>query len=152
MIDIRTKTRMLLIAAVAALLYWSTESVLMTFVFDEHPSVIENFLHPGDHELWMRSFSTVGLFALVLMGQYLLVSRQRTIIAISELLANINTLSGLLPICGWCKKMRNDAGYWKSVEQYISEHTGASFTHSMCPECETKFNAELERKDGFPVG
>jgi hypothetical protein len=45
------------------------------------------------------------------------------------------SISGLLPICANCKKVRDDKGYWRQVEQYISEHTGASFSHAICPEC-----------------
>ncbi len=58
---------------------------------------------------------------------------------VSELqtaLANVKTLSGLLPICAWCKQIRNDKGYWTQLEAYISDHSEASFTHSICPECE----------------
>jgi PAS domain S-box-containing protein len=66
----------------------------------------------------------------------------RLIKELQESLAKVNTLSGLLPICAWCKKLRDDEGYWKSVEDYVSEHTGAEFTHGMCPECQSKYLAE----------
>ena len=65
--------------------------------------------------------------------------RERLIQELQETLAKVNTLSGLLPICAWCKKLRDDKGYWKSVEEYISAHTGAEFTHGMCPECQNKY-------------
>lgn len=61
---------------------------------------------------------------------------------LQESLAKVSTLSGLLPICAWCKKLRDDKGYWKSVEEYISAHTGAEFTHGMCPECLNKYFPE----------
>jgi hypothetical protein len=44
-------------------------------------------------------------------------------------------LSGLLPICAWCKRIRNDAGYWEQVEQYLAKHSDAAFTHSICEDC-----------------
>lgn len=47
-------------------------------------------------------------------------------------------LSGLIPICAWCKKIRTDSGYWQQVETYITENSEASFTHGMCPECKRK--------------
>ena len=50
-------------------------------------------------------------------------------------LASIKTLSGLLPICAQCKKIRDDQGYWNRIEKYISEHTDVSFSHGLCPEC-----------------
>ncbi len=48
---------------------------------------------------------------------------------------NVKTLQGLLPICSACKKIRDDAGYWKQIEEYISTHSEVDFTHSICPEC-----------------
>ena len=58
---------------------------------------------------------------------------------IADSVLEIRKLSGLLPICAWCKKLRDDKGYWKSVEQYLGERTTAEFTHGMCPECQQKF-------------
>lgn len=52
-----------------------------------------------------------------------------------EALAEVQNLSGLLPICSYCKKIRNDDGYWQKVEQYLSAHSKAQFSHSICPEC-----------------
>jgi len=50
--------------------------------------------------------------------------------------------SGLLPICAWCKKIRNDEGYWTDVSTYISERTNADFSHGICPDCYKKVKAE----------
>ncbi len=55
-----------------------------------------------------------------------------------EKIQEIKTLSGLLPICAWCKKIRNDTGYWQQIEGYISEHTAAEFSHGICPTCAEK--------------
>ena len=60
-------------------------------------------------------------------------------------LAKVKTLSGLLPICSACKKIRDDQGYWSQVEGYIQEHTDARFTHSYCPECARKFLSKVEK-------
>lgn len=54
-------------------------------------------------------------------------------------LGEIKTLRGLLPICSICKKIRDDSGYWIQLERYISDHSEAEFTHSMCTECMEKF-------------
>ncbi len=54
-------------------------------------------------------------------------------------------LSGLIPICAWCKRVRDDEGYWKQVEQYISEHSEAEFTHAICPECKQKWDEEARK-------
>jgi hypothetical protein len=50
-------------------------------------------------------------------------------------LAEVKTLSGFLPICTSCKKIRNDEGYWEQIETYIRDRSAAEFTHSLCPEC-----------------
>jgi CheY-like chemotaxis protein len=50
-------------------------------------------------------------------------------------LDEVKTLSGLLPICAWCKKIRADAGYWQQIENYIKARSDAQFTHSICPDC-----------------
>jgi len=49
--------------------------------------------------------------------------------------ARVKTLRGLIPICASCKKVRNDRGYWNQVEQYVSEHSEANFSHGLCPDC-----------------
>jgi AmiR/NasT family two-component response regulator len=54
---------------------------------------------------------------------------------LGEALAKIKTLRGLIPICASCKKIRSDKGYWQQLEEYISEHSEADFTHGLCPEC-----------------
>jgi CheY-like chemotaxis protein len=61
-------------------------------------------------------------------------------------LAKIKTLSGLLPICASCKKIRDDQGYWTQLESYISEHSEAVFTHGCCPECMKKLYPEMYEK------
>jgi len=62
---------------------------------------------------------------------------------LQEALAKIKTLSGLLPICASCKKIRDDKGYWNRIETYISDHSEAEFSHSICPECTKKLYPEL---------
>jgi CheY-like chemotaxis protein len=54
------------------------------------------------------------------------------------LMANIKQLSGLLPICSYCKRIRSDTNYWEQVESYISDHTDARFSHGICPPCLAK--------------
>ena len=58
-------------------------------------------------------------------------------------LAEVKTLSGLLPICAACKKIRDDKGYWNQIEGYIQEHSDAEFSHGVCPECTTKLYPDL---------
>ncbi|HID28799.1 MAG TPA: PAS domain-containing sensor histidine kinase [Desulfobacterales bacterium] len=69
--------------------------------------------------------------------------RERLIRALQEALTKVKTLSGLLPICASCKRIRNDQGYWEQIEAYIRDHSEAEFSHSVCPECSEKLYPEL---------
>lgn len=64
--------------------------------------------------------------------------REKLIKELQNALSNIKTLSGLLPICAACKKIRDDKGYWKRIETYIREHSEADFSHGICPDCAKK--------------
>jgi len=54
-------------------------------------------------------------------------------------------LNGLLPICSYCKRIRSDENYWEQVESYIADHTGAEFSHGICPPCFEKARLDFER-------
>jgi hypothetical protein len=58
--------------------------------------------------------------------------------ALTETLQNLRRLRGLLPICAACKRIRDDAGYWKEIETYVRDHSEAEFSHGLCPECATR--------------
>ena len=62
-----------------------------------------------------------------------------------QLTHQIETLSGLLPVCAWCKKVRNDEGYWEQIENYIATHFTASFTHGVCPDCRKKVMGDINK-------
>jgi GAF domain-containing protein len=64
-----------------------------------------------------------------------LLELRRVSARMAEVLEKVKTLHGLLPICAWCKRIRDDQGYWSQVEAYVHEHTGADFTHGICPDC-----------------
>lgn len=57
---------------------------------------------------------------------------------VDEALAHIKMLRGLLPICAWCRRVRDDAGYWTQMETYVREHSQAEFSHGLCPDCLTE--------------
>ncbi len=58
---------------------------------------------------------------------------------LQEALASVKLLRGLLPICSYCKRIRDDMNYWQQVEKYISEHSEVLFSHGICPECYERF-------------
>lgn len=72
--------------------------------------------------------------------------KERLIVELQEALANVKTLSGLLPICASCKKIRNDDGYWTLVETYVSDHSDAQFSHGICPDCGEELYGHLYAK------
>jgi sigma-B regulation protein RsbU (phosphoserine phosphatase) len=72
-------------------------------------------------------------------------------------LSQVKQLQGMLPICSYCKKIRNDQNYWQKVEGYISDHTNVEFSHGICPDCNVRVKEELaerrlERQSGDLVG
>lgn len=64
--------------------------------------------------------------------------REKLIIELRAAMENVKTLSGLLPICASCKKVRDDKGYWNQIDAYISEHSDAEVSHGLCPDCAQK--------------
>jgi PAS domain S-box-containing protein len=103
-------------------------------------------IHP-----WRKSNGEVG--GLIFFVQIITerkereLEREKMIRELQAALAEVKTLSGLLPICASCKKVRDDRGYWSQIETYIAKHTTASFSHGLCPECGGKFlkEAGIER-------
>ena len=75
-------------------------------------------------------------------------ARERLIDELRAALATVHKLSGLLPICAHCKQIRNDQGYWQRIESYIQEHSDASFSHGICPDCARKHYPDLKIYDG----
>jgi hypothetical protein len=61
--------------------------------------------------------------------------REQVIKELRHALGQVRTLHGLIPICAWCKKIRNDEEYWQQIQAYVSAHTEADFSHGICPGC-----------------
>jgi|SRR5438477_5543883 len=85
---------------------------------------------PGE----LRARISVGLRVAQL--QLNLADRVREL---EDALAKVKTLSGMLPICASCKKIRDDKGYWMQIESYVRDHSEAEFSHGVCPECAKKW-------------
>ncbi len=69
--------------------------------------------------------------------------RERLIEELQTTISEVKTLSGLLPICASCKKIRDDKGYWNQIEGYIQQHSNAQFSHGICPDCIQKLYPDL---------
>jgi sigma-B regulation protein RsbU (phosphoserine phosphatase) len=90
----------------------------------------------------------VGVGVRVLGLQKALADRVREL---EEALQSVKQLQGLLPICSYCKRIRDDQNYWQQVEGYISEHSEAQFSHGICPECyEMIVKPMIEKLPGAP--
>lgn len=98
-------------------------------------------LEAGANDYVTKPFHHAELRARVRVGMRVLELQSRLAERIRDLevaLGQVKQLRGLLPICMYCKKIRDDGNYWQQVEAYISEHTDAEFSHGICPECYEK--------------
>jgi len=72
------------------------------------------------------------------------IEKDNLIIELKGAIREVNTLSGLLPICASCKKIRDDNGYWNQIESYIKTHSEAEFSHSICPDCAKELYPDID--------
>jgi hypothetical protein len=66
---------------------------------------------------------------------------------LQQALSNVRKLSGLLPICAYCKRIRDDHDYWRQIEQFVSERSDVRFSHGICPECIEKRHGSIPQSD-----
>jgi DNA-binding response OmpR family regulator len=112
-------------------------------------------LEAGANDYVIKPYDPDELRARVAVGKRV-VSLQadlaRRIRELSEALAHVRTLQGILPICMYCHKIRNDQESWDRMELYIAEHSDAEFSHGICPECMLKYHSDLLEDDGEADG
>ena len=113
--------------------------MVLTGLNDEETAILA--LRKGAQDYLVK-----GTFDANLLSRSIIYSieRKKLMIQLEHSLREIRTLKGMIPICAWCRKLRDDDGYWKQVEAYLSEHTDAQFTHGVCPECSLKLKLELD--------
>jgi len=78
--------------------------------------------------------------------------RDRLVQQLEDALANLKVLSGFIPICSSCKKIRNDSGYWQQLEVYMRDHSDAQFSHGVCPDCMKRLYPEFADDQGKELG
>jgi hypothetical protein len=97
---------------------------------------------------WSLSFAlfngVIGIYYGTLKQAKL--AREELIINLQKALTEVKTLSGMLPICSSCKKIRDDEGYWQQIEEYIRDHSEADFTHGICSDCVKDLYPEFYQK------
>jgi hypothetical protein len=116
-------------------------SILAELSFTLYTDVYDFFNMTG-HVLKIVSFLMIykGIIEIGLKKPYSLLYRElkQREEALQKALNEVKTLRGILPICANCKKIRDDKGYWRQVESYISDHVEVEFSHGICPECARK--------------
>ncbi len=109
------------------------ESHLITIVFSSiSATVAAHIIFKNQHRILRKLYEKERETAH--LNEELL----NTIYKLENIKKEVDVLSYLLPICSSCKKIRDDKGYWRQVEEYIHTHSGINFTHSLCPECAKK--------------
>jgi PAS domain S-box-containing protein len=136
----------------------STTTELATSLFKNEISayrVEKRYFHKDGSIVWVHLTATAirddsgkPLFGLAMIedisARWLLnQDREKLIVQLKAALANVKTLSGLLPMCAWCKRIRDDQGSWSDVEHYVRRQTDADFTHGICPDCQNQVRRDL---------
>jgi DNA-binding response OmpR family regulator len=119
----------------------ATPPYILVLTSKERTEDIVTALGAGADDYVTKPFHLDELKARLEVGRRVVTLQRKLADRIAELehaLAHVTRLQGLLPICMYCKSIRKDQNYWQQVEGYISEHSGASFSHSICPECRKK--------------
>lgn len=128
-------------------IFWSSGMVLGASVLMVNPMEL-SFIYAYPTQFIVRflvSFVivSVGIFWFEYFRYHYRKKLETKNKALQNALDEVKTLSGFLPICASCKKIRDDQGYWNQIESYIRTHSDAEFSHSICPECAKKLYADL---------
>ena len=96
--------------------------------------------------IWI--FGLFGIIAAAFRTKKEAQNQKEIIDELQHALSQVKQLSGLLPICASCKRIRDDKGYWNQIEQYIHDHSEAEFSHGICPECVAKLYPDFMKRKG----
>jgi DNA-binding response OmpR family regulator len=115
--------------------------LILVTVRDSKQDVVAG-LQSGANDYITKPFDKTELLARVKVATQMVELQQvltERVEELKEALLNVKQLSGLLPICSYCKKIRDDQNYWQQVESYVGKHSEAQFSHSICPTCYEEF-------------
>lgn len=112
-------------------------------------------LDAGANDYLTKPFDRAELRARVQVGVHVLElqrSLAQRVTELEEALSQVRQLQGLLPICSYCKKIRDEQNYWQRVDSYLSEHTDVMFSHGICPDCyRDVVQPQLDEQKGLPL-
>lgn len=126
----------------------TTPPYLMLLTAKSEKADVVAGLDAGANDYLTKPFDRSELRARIQVGVHVLELQKALVERVRELeaaLSQVTQLQGLLPICSYCNKIRDEQNYWQRVESYLSEHTDVVFSHGICPDCYTRFvQPELE--------
>lgn len=128
--------------AVCALGVWNTAEGRGPFTLVSPKAGLDAWTLRAQGAAVTTSLSIMLLAAVVAERRQAAEERNQLVVELQNALAEIKTLHGLIPLCAWCHKIRDDAGAWQALEGYLQDHTDATFSHSICPSCTLAMNAE----------
>ncbi len=127
----------------------STYLILLTSKPDKDGVVIG--LESGANDYVRKPFDREEMHARIQVGERVIelqTALARKVKELEESLSKIKTLQGLIPICSYCRRIRDDQNYWKELESYIAEHSSAEFTYGICPECRERYSERQREVSG----
>ena len=122
-------------------------SSIVWFLADIYSAHLYSSIAFGLWNTIIRLFSFLIIAYSTSKIRLLLAKERETTQALRDALNQIKTLSGLIPICASCKKIRDDKGYWNQLETFIQEHSEAEFSHGFCPDCMKKLYGVVPEDD-----
>ena len=151
---INVKNKFFIFGFIIAIFLWTIEVILHVVVFRTGSFAEEIFPLHDHNELWMRVVIVTVVLLAGGVSQHMAnkitkahKKEQQVVRKLEASIKEIKILRGILPICASCKKIRDDKGYWKEVEDYIENRSEAQFSHSICPECAKKLYSEYLDED-----
>ncbi len=145
-----------LVGALTGYLVFHPLVMLISYLMTTKSSALDTSITVGAFDVVLLSFSVnmlpwslsfaffntiIGLYYGIIKAEKM--AREELIINLKKALADVKTLSGMLPICAWCKKIRDDEGYWQKIEAYFKNRSDLDFTYSICTDCAKKEYPEL---------
>lgn len=112
--------------------------------FSQAVTTVGEWILRAQGSMGATSVSVLLVSAVVAERNQTARERAALLTELQNALAEIKTLQGLIPICAWCQKVRDDAGFWQGIEAYVQTHADVTFSHSICPECSQDVHTEIQ--------